>query len=193
MTGSAILLALAVSSRPVFLASVGSASVANDIRDGCRYDVGLRVTAGRERGYVLEASRANAAAVPRRSALLEGVRRQAPGLQPTVVTVFASGALVGPTQPRPGTVRLLARTGALDHVQKRADAGGDGIWLPDTEATALGARAGEQVLLQLGAHTYPIRVAGVFRNLAYADRSQYWCSLERQFEPFGNTTPDPVV
>jgi putative ABC transport system permease protein len=193
VAGAGFLLALAVASRPVFLSSAASAAIASDLKDGCRYEVGLRVAAGRIR-RAAEADQADVSAIPRRTALLNRATG-GPGVEPTVITVTGGNAqAITPQGERgQGVIQLFSRTGASNHVAVRQGGGADGLWLPDTTAALLEVGAGDMVGLNLGATTVPIRVAAVFEDLTYQERPGFWCSMQRSFEPLGSNPLPPVA
>lgn len=202
ITGAAFLLTLAVSSRPVFLGSAGAAAIDSDLQDGCRYEVGLRVSAGRIR-RVAEADAADVAAIPRRTGLLTaaGPARNR-NILPVVTTVTGGNAeVVGRTGQRgDGAVQLFSRTGAFDHVNIKAGPTttaphSEGLWLPDTTAGLLGVTAGDTVQLRFGdaVAPVPVLVAAVFEDMTYLERPGFWCSMSRSFEPLGSNPLPPVA
>src|SRR3954468_15542428 len=135
IAASAFLLTLAVASRPLFVASAGAAAIERDLRDGCRYDVGLRVGTGRTPRAVAP-DEADLAAIPRRTALLEQAAG-ADSLQPPIITVAGGTVEVANpnTEPKRELEQLLSRTGAFGHVNPRSRPSSDqyqGLWLPDT-------------------------------------------------------------
>lgn len=202
VAGAGFLLTLAVASRPVFLASAGAAAVDSDIRDGCRYDIGLRITSGRTPRTAIP-DRANVARIPDRTRLIDGAVKGQP-VQPTIVTVAGGTAeLTTPQGERgQGVVQLFARTGATDHVnvmQRAANPAAtandpNGVWLPDTTAALLQAKPGDTVTAQLGNdRTAVLPVAGVFEDLTYVERPAFWCAMQRTFEPLGANPLPPVA
>src|SRR5207245_688730 len=73
----------------------------------------------------------------------------------------------GSSQPR--FVRLYTRPNAFSHVQSIASAGGAGVWLPESAATALRVHPGDSVkltnLLGEGPRSTKVRVSTVYRDL----------------------------
>ena len=197
MAGAGFLLTLAVASRPVFLGSAGAAAVASDIKDGCRYEIGLRVTAGRIL-RVAEADQANLARLPERTRLLAQASA-GDGVQPVVTTVAAGNVeVLSPQGERgQGVVQLFSRTGSFDHVNVRARAvdvaAEDGLWVPDTTAALLHVGAGDSVRVAMGDKVLPARVAAVFDDLTYLERPKFWCGMQRSFEPLGSNPLPPVA
>jgi putative ABC transport system permease protein len=84
-------------------------------------------------------------------------------------------------------VRLMARTGALAHVRVLQQSGGDGVWIPDITAHAIGARPGD--MLRVGGATFgaansvELRVRGIYRALAHSPESDYWSNLFQEIYP----------
>lgn len=80
------------------------------------------------------------------------------------------------------TVRLLARTDALANVTPvEGDPGrdpGDGVWIADATAEALGLGPGDTVALSSGRRRVELAVAGVYRFLPRDTPRAYWTPLE---------------
>ncbi|HEV7885992.1 MAG TPA: FtsX-like permease family protein, partial [Acidimicrobiales bacterium] len=199
IAGAGFLLSLAVASRPVFLGSAASAAVDSDITEGCRYEVGLRVTTGRIR-RAAEADQADVARIPLRTRMLTQAAR-GDGVQPLITTVSAgNGELVtAQGEQGQGVVQLFSRTGAFTQVHVRAQDPGvqaahDGLWVPDTTAALLHIAPGQTVDLDMGnGHVVPTRIAAVFDDLTYVERPRFWCSMYRSFEPLGSNPLPPVA
>ena len=185
MVAAALILALTATSGRLFLASAGDAAVGQELdRIG-----GVPMLA-----MVMFGTRpADVAAVQRAA---ESVASDlVPGLGPPVRT--RSGATMDAAAgTRTARVRLAARDGFAGHIQALERAGGDGAWLPDTAASALGVRAGQTVRLGLPPGVR-VRVVGVYRDLATSDQP-----LDRFWSPLGNdiytldrerTTPPGLV
>jgi putative ABC transport system permease protein len=195
VAGAGFLLTLAVASRPVFLGSAGAAAVESDIRDGCRYEIGMRVVAGRIRA-VAQPDEASIARIAPRTAQLAAATR-GDGVQPVITTVFGGNAeLQTPQGERgQGVVQLFSRNGAFNHVhvRSRAPDAEAGIWVPDTTAALLHVTAGDTMNVAMGDVVVPAKVGAVFDDLTYVERPKFWCSLHRQFEPLGSNPLPPVA
>ncbi|HSK38047.1 MAG TPA: hypothetical protein VLA80_15055, partial [Actinomycetota bacterium] len=167
MVAAALILALTATSGRLFLASAGDAAVGQELdRIG-----GVPMLA-----MVMFGDRpADVAAVQRAA---ESVASDlVPGLGPPVRT--RSGATMDAAAgTRTARVRLAARDGFAGHIQALERAGGDGAWLPDTAASALGVRAGQTVRLGLPPGVR-VRVVGVYRDLATSDQplDPFWSPL----------------
>ena len=93
-------------------------------------------------------------------------------------------------------VRLAARDGAGAHIEVLERAAGDGVWLPDTAARSLGVAAGQTVRLG-GPPSVPLRVAGVYRDLAPGSRplDPFWSPLSSVIHTLSaaRDTPPPLL
>ncbi|TMK96868.1 MAG: FtsX-like permease family protein, partial [Actinobacteria bacterium] len=109
---------------------------------------------------------------------------------------WAEASTAGP-QFRRATVQIIARDGALNHVQRLASANIGGVWVTDTTATALHVGPGDQITVDVGTgKTLAVTVAGVYRDLATAPLARYWCSIAGDIIPmnaFSNSLPPPPV
>ncbi|MGI8678909.1 MAG: ABC transporter permease [Jatrophihabitans sp.] len=161
IVGASAILAMASASGPLFLSSIGSASLRAQARQTCpeNSQPGLEVGAT---GAQAGATAASAAAA------LRGQGLPAPNV-----------TAVGETQVQDSLVHLFSGPGALDHVHKLTTSAGPGVWLPDNFARAIGgARPGATITTTDGK---PLRVAGIYRALApdpysLSNLPRYWCS-----------------
>src|SRR5690606_26788410 len=114
----------------------------------------------------------------------------------TVTTLSMSRAEVRSVDGRRHlTVQLMARTGAMDHVEVLERGSGTGIWLPDVVAESVGVGVGDEVSLRvgdLGGATAQVPVGAVFRDLR-AGRDRSWCSLTQAFVGPGAMNPPPPL
>jgi putative ABC transport system permease protein len=186
LVAGAALLALAASASPLFVSASASAALADELEDVTVFGAGQSVrTTGRvvplDSGHVREAS------FGERTAALEDALSPLPHLGGLVTTVLGPDvAAAGPRRDAGELrVRLLARTGALDHVRRLAGRAGDGVWLADTTATDLGVGAGDEVRLGLGTtpRTATVRVDGVYRSLHLEPPTPFWRSLGQDIYP----------
>ena len=101
------------------------------------------------------------------------------------VTVSAGGNV----QP----VRIVTRTGALDHVEKIEGANGEGVWLADVTATALGVGPGDRIGVGGVIGSTEVAVAGVYRDLMTTSRTPFWAPLDDFiYPPAGADTRPPA-
>ncbi|HZB50106.1 MAG TPA: FtsX-like permease family protein, partial [Mycobacteriales bacterium] len=95
--------------------------------------------------------------------------------------------------------RLFQRDGAVDQITPVGPkAAGSGVWIPESLATRLGARAGVTLRTSRAnsSGTGTVRVVGVYRNLDSDVVRPYWCSYGGLFlnPSYGNDTyPPPLV
>lgn len=89
------------------------------------------------------------------------------------------------------TVRIVSRSGALDHVRRLEQVPGAGVWLADFTARELGVRAGDRIEVSNLAVSTPVRVAGIYRGLYTEPRSPFWAPLDEFIypRPGANTFP----
>ncbi|MPZ70821.1 MAG: hypothetical protein GEU71_15035 [Actinobacteria bacterium] len=73
-------------------------------------------------------------------------------------------------------IRLIRRDGALDHVEKIAEADDPrhGIWLADVTAEQIGAAPGDRIVISGPARKKSTRVAGLYRYLPLDEPRPYW-------------------
>jgi putative ABC transport system permease protein len=90
---------------------------------------------------------------------------------------------------------LMARTGALAHVQHLASAGGRGVWISDETATALRARPGARLAFSVpardGRRVLRLPVAGVYRALDADLDNPYWQNFVQQIRSVDPNAPSP--
>src|SRR5439155_8024585 len=93
----------------------------------------------------------------------------------------------GASPGKDARVRLYTRDGGLDHVEKLASAGGEGVWIPDTVASLLVLRPGQTINFSGSLARFDTkakaRVAGVYRDLVSQPRTLYWCAQEHVIYP----------
>lgn len=189
VTVAAFVLGLAGASRPLFSASAGKASLAQDLTDGCAYEVGFRA----QRGWgVTEIEQVDGAA-----RTLDRALALVPGLAPTVRTTFVGDGSVAPAgEDGPGArVQLIERDGFRGHIDVVAEGDGPGLWLPDVVAEPAGLGPGDTVTVTTPTGTdVDLPVAGVARDLR-AERDTDWCSMPLVFEApsAGGSEPPPVA
>ena len=165
LVGASAILAVAAASGPLFLSTIGTASLHAQARQSCPEDAQPTVLASVPTSGVAAAA-------------ADGVRDfAAQGLRPAYV------AADGYAHVGTGLVHLFARPGALAHVTRlTADTGAAGVWVPDTFAAKLHLRAGDRFRTTGGA---TLAVAGLYRDLApnpfaLAHLAPYWCRYTDQ-------------
>jgi putative ABC transport system permease protein len=200
VAAAALVLGLAGGSRPMFVSSAASEALRQDLDDGCRFAVGLRV----QRGVgIVDPPPAGAAGTPQLGTATAALDEAVEGLAApadAIVTIFGGEArLAGPEATGDGyLVALVARTAALDHVPVVDSGSGPGAWLPDIAADELGVGVGDEVELRLQRPTgdalvpVTVPVAGVIRDLRSVTRDAHWCSMESTIQDVSNPPP-PVA
>lgn len=185
VTITGLVLGFTVASRPILIAGAAAAAQASAIEDGCPFLVGLKV--GRPAVFGLE--RRGLPTMESVGNALDAAVEPVRPLGQRVVTVFVGSAGVG--QGRTATpVQVIARTGFEDHVDVVASSPSAraGAWVPDT----LGLGIDDELQITINGRSQVLPVSAVIRDLA-AERDEFWCSLSRQFEPFGAFQPPPVL
>src|SRR3546814_55787 len=148
----------AVAAVPLFLSSVGSASLALQAAERCPRDTGASVP------LQLDAAGVEAPSDDPFSAVSD---RLGPSNRWLSVQ---RAALVGPGGET--FASLLARDGALEHVEVLESGSGSGVWVSDRGAELTGLAVGDTALV--GRSELP--VAGIYRDLAGTSVDDYWCS-----------------
>ncbi|MGI8695796.1 MAG: hypothetical protein ACR2JQ_03985, partial [Mycobacteriales bacterium] len=75
-------------------------------------------------------------------------------------------------------VTLFYQDGALANVRKLTSEGGRGVWITNTEASFIGARAGGTVRVE----GVPVRVAGIYADMGVEPVRPFWCSQQILFK-----------
>jgi putative ABC transport system permease protein len=96
--------------------------------------------------------------------------------EPIVTARGDTVSIVGERNER--IVRIVTRTGALDHVGIVDGSGTGGIWLADVTAREMGLEPGDRVDLEGSfGRVVPVEVAGIYRDLLTEPRTPYWAPL----------------
>ncbi|MGH9114018.1 MAG: FtsX-like permease family protein [Acidimicrobiales bacterium] len=211
VAGAGAVLAASVAGVPLFLSSAGSESLAVQAGERCPRDTG--VTLGRgfavagvppenfevdesTESFQVDASEVLALQLTPLAPgerpddpfapLGDGVGRSVFWLQGDAALERADGSGVTP-------VALLARDGALDHVDVIDGSPGPGVWVSDRAARLTGLARGDRAVLARTQVEVPI--AGVYRDVAGPLPDDYWCSHADLLLPDGpgGELPPPVV
>jgi putative ABC transport system permease protein len=75
-------------------------------------------------------------------------------------------------------VRILTRTGFLDHVEVIDRTSGEGVWVSDYTAANLGVGPGDDIILDGRAGSTTTRIAGVYRDLLTLPPTPFWRGLD---------------
>src|SRR6185503_12244848 len=103
-----------------------------------------------------------------RSTMGKGLQHVGP-VEADVSSSISRASKTGVATDSPPAIRLYSRDGGLDHIDKLASAGGEGVWVSDTVADMLGLKPGDSItftgsLAKSGAKART-RVAGIYRDL----------------------------
>jgi hypothetical protein len=184
---AALILALATTSTRLFIASTGEAVLRQQL-EGAPTNPPLSIS-------VFDSYVNPGSLDARDHALRDTVSHNAPGLGPGVFTVLAGQVdVLGPGGA--AHVQPASRTGFADHVQSVERAPGDGVWLSDMTATAVGVHAGDTVMVRNGSRPpRPARVTGIYRDLARQPPAPYWGTLFPNIygNPVEETEPPPLM
>lgn len=199
--GAGAVLAASVAGVPLFLSSAGSESVAVQAGDRCPRDTGVRHPAGfAVAGVASDGVEGDVAAPPRFAELAPGDSPADPfeplddRLGPSVLWLVQRDAKLRFADGSSDmTVAVLARDGALDHVDVLDGSPGPGLWLSDRARNVTRLAAGDRAYFS-GAETgFP--VAGIYRDEAVLPPDNYWCAHADLLLPdhIGASLPPPVV
>jgi hypothetical protein len=96
---------------------------------------------------------------------------------------------------RTDPVRIVTRTGFLDHVEVVDRDGEEGIWIADYTAANLGVGAGDDITVQGRAGTTTTRIAGIYRDLLALPPTPYWRGLNDVIytAPGADVRPPPLI
>jgi putative ABC transport system permease protein len=172
------LVSVVASAYPMFLSASQNDLLGEAIDDGTVTPYGMGL-AYRSTDVPIDAVGGRTPLWQRRAEAFAAAAARSPSLRPTeghvfgeVVTVTGLDGAPPPTGVVDG--RLFAGTGAIDHVEVRSGAEGDGLWLPDTVAEPLAVGPGDEVLLHSPAGEARVAVDGVYEGLYSQPRRGYW-------------------
>ncbi|HEX2196878.1 MAG TPA: hypothetical protein VHJ76_08125, partial [Actinomycetota bacterium] len=191
---SAGIVVLATILGPLFLESSERAAMHGEMRRTGRWEAGLQIlwrpfgpaTTPEARRRLLRLGREGLRALDERMA---GV----PGVGPATVT-FLGGQITASGRAGEAFVRLAHRTGDRENVAVVRH-GGDGVWIADVTADALGVEPGDSIELETGGRKVGVRVGAIYRFLPEDEPREYWTPL-RDFVykvPSADTYPPPFV
>lgn len=176
VAGTCALLAMAAASGPLFLSSVGAASLQGRVAEQCP-----------------EADRPTASAPPGRvqdgtvRAAMAGAGLPAPYAVTEVLVSAPFGVNTTGTQ-----LTVYGRADAFEHV-RRIRGGGSGLWVSDLEAARQRVRIGDTVTI--GSARLPI--VGLYEDLAGPGFGRtlppYWCTWSQDIVPTLESRPPPFL
>lgn len=194
VVAGALLLGVTAAAPALFLSSTGTDALERSIAESTRYRAGVTVALRDLRRDVLPGDEQPASTVEVRDAALREAVSGLPHLDDRVLSVLADPVQVDSAHVRPGRanpVRLVYRTGALDHIDEITGVG-TGAWIQDVTADSLRVEPGDHIILETsGGETARIRVAGVYEALANAPPDPFWEPLSEEFRPPSVAAPLP--
>ncbi|HEX9236656.1 MAG TPA: hypothetical protein VF972_10310, partial [Actinomycetota bacterium] len=182
VASAVVILAVATAASPLFASSAGNAVLTKQISPLCPWPIGLTVASyGPLFGDTQTFEGPAITPAQRLSQEDQTLARDTAGISSvgspvrTIIGPKVDAAKDGASRTR--SILLLTRDGGLDHVQKLSG-GGNGLWITDRTAQGLGVKPGDQIRLTGGQGALvSTRVTGVYRNLADARVTPFWCSL----------------
>jgi putative ABC transport system permease protein len=189
VAAGALLLAIALSSYPMFVSANAGAALEDQLDRATLYGAGISIEQSAGTG-----SSATPAEVYREfnraTSEVERVAEATPNTAPTIAT------LLGPTvQAGQGTngyeIRLMSRHGFENEIEVVEPGTGDGVWLPDVVANQLDLKARDVVTLY-GERTAKVSIAGVYTVLNNVPARPYWRGLRTLiYPPSPDAAPPP--
>jgi putative ABC transport system permease protein len=185
----AMLVGLAAASSPLFTAAAGSAALRTKLEEITSYAAGAEIRRG---DYLTKRP------LPDDSGFRSAVAAM-PFVGDAVVTTVTdplTAQRAGTAAADPASVRLMSRTGVLEHVDKVAGRDGDGLWIADSVARTLGIGPGDSlVLTQEGfdetPRTVEVPVDGVYRALEGEAQTGYWVNFTADIYKKNPDDPPP--
>jgi putative ABC transport system permease protein len=200
VASSILILSMVSAAGPLFLSSAGNASLHESLADACPWDVGWHLSGPAPLSGRSVFGGPALAAVQAEERILDQSTAGIADLGPRETFALGSSVsvrLTGASHAGEGaSVRLSFRDDALDHVKKLSNAGGTGVWLADTVARAIGARAGDRIRLETSSAGIPTRVQGIYADLVNQPRAPFWCLQEHVIYPlsaFASFIPPPLA
>jgi len=190
----ALLLALAAASYPLFISATASAALEKQIEAMTRLGSGLGIQ-----------SQASLTPIPGEPGIVESFRRrdrlaraalQHEDLAEPTLTALGGIVEARSDEPRRETdlVRLIYRTGFLEHVTVLEDSGREGAWVSELVARHLRVESGDRIWINDEDATKRIAVdiAGIYRDLYNEPQTPYWVPLLRYIYPSKTSPPPPA-
>ncbi len=160
VAGASAVVVAALAAVPLFLSSAGTASIELQAAERCPRDTGVALVDPRAADVREARADPFVAVADRLGSTNRWTRLQLVPLAPVGVTDSTE------------QVTVLARDGALEHVDVVEGGDGAGVWLTDRAAGETGIGVGDRA--RLGGVEVP--VAGVHRDLAGNSVDRFWCS-----------------
>jgi hypothetical protein len=182
--GAAMILAVATASGPLFLSSAGAAALGEHLTQAAGIPALTVVGFGPvSREFIGPADDA-----------LRATGRRVPQLEPPVLSVVADlSAIRAGSKAREVQVHLISRTGFLRHVRAQGSPAQAGVWLSDSDAEALGVRAGDVLRFRSGSTTATAPVAGTFQPFGPGPLDPYWTPVASFLRGTQGTPASPAL
>jgi putative ABC transport system permease protein len=184
---AALLAGLAASSAPFVTTAAASEAMKNKLVDLSPLSTGLQITGAN--GAYRESLQGLIRKADAQEASLRKLAARLHLESPVFTTESLTLALLGPGGVT--DVRLLARTGALAHVEILSKTRGGGVWISNVTANAAHLKPGG--IFKLDTQSFgatgkvTLRVKGIFRSLDQSpeSRTPYWVNFYRNIVPSG--------
>ena len=172
---------------PLYLSSVGSAAVQNELRHTCLADVGLVIPMGG----------AQPDSIARLEKMVEPISAHT---QPSVVTRIAPDLSVDTGDPSGKLIRahLVYRDGQEQNLLRTVKPVGDGqVLAPEWMSPPAGTKPGDQVTLLSNDNSGKLAwkrtftVVDTYPRVPTRPESSYWCGIRKLFRSASNDPADP--
>ena len=200
-----LLLALTISSFPVFVSSSETATLAEGIEQTNRFGAGVTIIQGDafepprrvrdefEEFTGLDLSPEAPPTWEQRTKLVDDGLGRVEHLGDVVTTVGGPNVdVVVPGGDEAYPIHLMDRTGFQEHVEVVDTADVEGIWIADTTASGLKAEAGDDIVVFTSEGRRRLPVEGIYEALVKRPQATpYWSSLFNQIYPNQPSFPEP--
>lgn len=183
--GAAAILSTVTAAGPTFLSSTSAATLHRLVERDAEFQLPT-VAIGADSSVAADV-------ITYRTTLLE--RELEPLLGDPIVTARGDGVIASAGKGRKQPVRIVTRTGFLEHVERVQGTGPGGIWLADVTARKLKVEPGDQFEVRAAFTRASVTVQGVYRDLLPAPRDPYWSPLAQFIyaTPGADTRPPPLM
>lgn len=192
MLSAAVLVGLTASSAPFLSTAAGSAALKNRLNELDPLTTGIEI----QRGAGATPTEGDAAVAARLDAAVARIAARVGSLGRPVKTLELDDESASDAKGNGfAEIAVMSRTDVLGHVKVLARTSGPGLFIADTTANALHVRPGDLIRMQTSSFNAPtrgvrVRVAGIYRALAYVPEQPYWANFVAKIYP---ATPDSAV
>ncbi|MDQ3620568.1 MAG: ABC transporter permease [Actinomycetota bacterium] len=199
LAAGALLLALVASSYPMFISAASSVALGKQIDRTTRFGAGLSL--GRTFPIGGADVEAEQTILQERTDLFRRRVARQPHLAEPVVTVMAQIPYEVRSVENPALDSdnlLVARSGAVQHLEVLEGSEGDGMWISHFTADNLNLEPGDEMIIAppFGGNDVKVRIDGIYRALSTEPRTPFWRLLVGQIYapgPPGFSTPPPPL